>query len=261
MIALVPQIGALVKNTLLETLRNKILYALFSFAVMAIGATSAFGALSLHQEERVFNNLVLFANVVFLAALAIYQGVGAIHGDISSRTIFTVLSKPVRRGTYIFGKYLGSFVTVALALVILLAFKVGVTLFLDYTVTPQLFAAYYGVLLQLAIVVALAIFFSTFCTQLLSALFTFSIFLVGSLTPQLAEASVAFAKTGNPVRYAIDVVLFVVPDLEKLNLSFELTHRLDVPVSYLLTATGYSAVYVAILLIGAYVVFRKRDFY
>ncbi len=261
MLLITRQLGAFIQNTLLETLRNKLLYAILFFGAATIGATSAFGALSLHQDERVFNNLVLFANVIFLACLAIYQGVGSIQKEIETRTIYTVLSKPVMRGTFLVGKFVASLVMITLCLLLLFAMTIGIATFLDYAITAQLFAAYYGLFLQLAIITAAAIFFSSFSTTLLSALFTFSVFLVGNLTPQLHEAGAAFAKTGNPVRHVIDVVLMIVPDLEKLNLSFELTHALPVPMSYLLTATGYAAVYVAFLLGGAYIVFRKRDFY
>lgn len=258
---MIRQIAAFTRNTLLETLRNKLLYALLFFGVAVIGATSAFGALSLHQDERVFNNLVLFANVLFLAALAIYQGVGSIQREIETRTIYTVLSKPVMRGTFLVGKFTASLTMITLCLGILFAMTLAMAAFLDYAITPQLFAAYYGLFLQLAIITAAAIFFSSFSTTLLSALFTFSVFLVGNLTPQLREAAAAFAKTGNPTRHIVDAVLWIIPDLEKLNLSFELTHKLTIPTSYLLTATGYTAVYVAFLLGGAYIVFRNRDFY
>ena len=262
MIATIPrQLWAFIKNTMLEAMRNKILYAIFFFAAMAIGATSAFGALSLHQNERVFNTLVLAANVFFLSSLAIYQGVSAIQREIESRTIFTVLSKPVERPTFIVGKYLGSFAMITVCLLILFVLKLGVASFLDYSITHHLFAAYYGVFLQLSIVVALAIFFSSFSTQLLSALFAFSMFLVGNLTPQLRDAVIYFGNEGNPISHIISASLYIIPDLEKLNLSFELTHRVDISTTYLWHASAYSFVVVVILLIGAHFVFRNRDFY
>lgn len=254
------QFGVLTKNTLLEAFRNKLFYGVLFFALIALSSTGVFGALSLHQEERVFNDLVLFSTVLFLAGLTVYQGVRTIHREIETRTIFTVISKPVSRAHFIVGKYLGSLAAVSVALVVIVALKVTAASLVDFEVTSQLYAAYYGVLLQMALLLALTIFFSTFSSPILSALFSGGVFIAGSLTPQLREAIAYFAKQGNPARYVAEAAVFVLPDFEKLNLSFELTHRVDVPSSYLVTATAYSATYVAILLLLGCVIFAQRDF-
>jgi ABC-type transport system involved in multi-copper enzyme maturation permease subunit len=254
------QFGVLTKNTLLEAFRNKLFYGVLFFALLALSSTGVFGALSLHQEQRVFNDLVLFASVLFLAGLTIYQGGRTIHREIESRTIFTVISKPVSRAQFIIGKYLGSLVAITVALVVILALKVTAASIVGFEVTSQLFAAYYGVLLQMSIVLALTIFFSTFSSPILSALFAGGVFIAGSLTPQLREAISYFAKSDNPARYVGEAAVFVLPDFEKLNLSFELTHQIDVPATYLLTATAYAATYVAILLLLGCIVFGRRDF-
>jgi ABC-type transport system involved in multi-copper enzyme maturation permease subunit len=254
------QFGVLTKNTLLEAFRNKLFYGVLFFALIALSSTGVFGALSLHQEERVFNDLVLFASVLFLAGMTIYQGGRTIHREVESHTIFTVISKPVSRSQFIIGKYLGSLVAITVALVVIVALKVAAAYFVGFEITSQLFAAYYGVLLQLSILLALTIFFSTFSSPILSALFSGGVVIAGSLTPQLREAISYFAKNDNPARYVGEAAVFVLPDFEKLNLSFELTHQIDIPSTYLLTATAYAATYVAILLLIGCVVFGRRDF-
>jgi ABC-type transport system involved in multi-copper enzyme maturation permease subunit len=260
LLALTRQFGVLTKNTLLEAFRNKLFYGVLFFALLALSSTGVFGALSLHQEERVFNDLVLFASVLFLAGLTIYQGGRTIHREVESHTIFTVISKPVSRAQFIIGKYLGSLVAIAVALALILALKMAAAYIVGFEVTSTLFAAYFGVFLQLAILLALTIFFSTFSSPILSALFSGGVFIAGSLTPQLREAIDYFAKNDNPARYVGEAAVFVLPDFEKLNLSFELTHQIEVPASYLWTATGYGATYVTILLILGCVVFGRRDF-
>lgn len=257
---LLRQFGALTKNTLLEALRNKLFFGVLFFALIALASTGVFGALSLHQEERVFNDLVLFTAVIFLTGLTIYQGIRAIHREVDTHTIFTVISKPVSRTSFIIGKYIGSLVVIAVAMLVILGLKLAALYLADFAITPQLFAAYYGALLQLSIVLALAILFSTFSSPILSTLFTGGIFIAGSLTPQLRDAIAYFSREGNPARYVGEAAIFVLPDFDKLNLSFELTHQLVIPTSYLLTATGYAATYVGILLLIGCVIFARRDF-
>lgn len=254
------QFGVLTRNTLLEAFRNKIFYGVLFFALIALGSTGVFGALSLHQQVRVFNDLVLFAAVLFLAGLTIYQGIRTLQREIETRTIFTVLSKPVSRSNFIIGKYIGSLAAIAVAMGLILGLKLVAMLIVGFEITPQLFAAYFGALLQLAIVLALTILFSTFSSPILSALFSGGIFIAGSLTPQMREAVDYFAKEQNPARYIGEAALFVLPDFDKLNLSFELTHQIPVPSGYLWGATAYAATYIGLLLLGGCVVFSRRDF-
>src|SRR5690554_697648 len=211
---LLRQFSALTKNTLLEALRNKLFFGVLFFALIALSSTGVFGALSLHQEERVFNDLVLFASVIFLMGLTIYQGIRSIHREVETRTIFTVISKPVSRSTFLLGKYVGSVAVILFAMSLILGLKVAALYFVDFAITPQLFAAYYGAFLQIAIVLAFTILFSTFSSPILCTLFSGGIFIAGSLTPQLREAVSYFAKQDNPARYIGEVALFVLPDLE-----------------------------------------------
>jgi ABC-type transport system involved in multi-copper enzyme maturation permease subunit len=260
MLTLARQFGALTKNTVLEAVRNKLLYGVLLFALLVLASTGVFGALSLHQEERVFNDLVLAFSTIFLAGLATYQGVRAMHKEMETRTIFTVISKPISRSIFIIGKYLGSLAALGLALAIIVALKVGAAAIVGFELTPQLGWAYYAVFLQLTIVVAVAIFFSSFSSPLLSGLLTLGVFVGGSLTPQLREAIAYFAEQQNPARYVAEGALWVLPDLEKLNLSFELTHDIAVPASYLLVATGYAATYAGVVLLLACLIFERREF-
>ena len=254
------QLTVFTTNTLLEALRNKTIYSVLIAAALAMGAASTLGALSLHQDERVFNNLVFFAGMLFLVALAIYQGVTSLHREIETKTIFTVLSKPVTRGAFLVGKYVASVAIIVVCAVLMFGFKAIVATLLGFDVTLVHLSVYFAGVLQLAIIVAVAFFFASFSGPLLSALFTFCIFLMGSLTPQIENASRQFSADGNPVYLLLDAALVILPDLEKLNLSYELTHQLTVPLSYHLNAVGYAASVIFFLLLFAHLIFGRRDF-
>ena len=256
------QLLAFISNTFLEALRNKMIYAVLIAAALAMGAATTFGALSLQQDERIYNNFVFFAGMLFLVALAIYQGVTVLHREIEHKTIFTVLSKPVGRGVFLLGKYLASISILAVCAILMFGFKLAVGFLLGYELTLVHLGVYYAGFLQLTMVVAVGFFFSTFSVSgpLLSALFTFAIFLIGSLTPQLKDASRAFASDDNPVHMLLDLTVLLTPDFEKLNLSYELTHGIDIPTSYLVHATGYSASVVIFALLFSHLIFSRRDF-
>lgn len=260
MIRVTRQCAALALNTIREALSNRLLYAVALFAAVALSATGVFGALSLHQEERLFRDLVYFSSTVFLFGLATYQGVNSVTQEIQKKSVTTVLSKPVSRVTFVVGKYLGSVTVVVLGLFIIVGSKIAAALVLDFDVTRQFASAYYGLFLQLLIVSAIAILFSTLSSPLLAALITIGLTIAGSLTPQLREAAAHFAEKDNPVQLVAEAALTILPDLEKLNLSFELTHGVVVPATYLIAASGYAVLYSAIVLSLSAIVFGRQDF-
>jgi ABC-type transport system involved in multi-copper enzyme maturation permease subunit len=254
------QFTALTQNTLREALSNKVLYGVIVFALLTIAATSVIGALSLHQEERLFNDLIFLASVMFLAGLSIYQGIRSLQTEIKSRTIFTVLAKPVSRTNFLVGRYIGSVVAIIIALLSIMALQALAAAIFGYELTVQHAAAYYGLFLQVAIELAVAILFSSFSSPILSSIFTGAIFVAGSLTPQLREAITYFAEKNVLVKYFAEAAMFVLPDFEKLNLSFELTHSIAIPPDYMLTITGYAIAYIGVVLSVTSLIFRRRDF-
>lgn len=254
------QFWVFIANTLLEALRNKTLYAVLIAAVLAIAAASVLGTMSLHQDERVFNNLIFFSSMLFLVALSIYQGVTSLHREIDSKTVFTVLSKPVTRGSFLTGKYAASIVILFVCCVLMFGLKIAIALLAGYDITPTHIGVYYAGFLQLTIVIAVAFVFASFSTPLLSALFTFCIFLIGSLTPQLRDITHQFSTEGHPAAPFLEIILWFIPDLEKLNLSYELTHHMEIPITYLVHATGYTATIIIFCLLFAHLIFSRRDF-
>lgn len=257
----VRQLLVFTTNSLLEAFRNKTIYAVLIAAVLAMATSSTIGALSLHHDERVFNDLVFFAGMLFLVGLAVYQSVTAIHREVDSKTIFTVLSKPVTRGSFLLGKYVASVAILAVCAVLMFGLKIAMALLLGYDVTAVHLGVYFAGFLQLTLILAVGFFFSTFSASgpLLSALFTFAIFVVGSLTPQIENAAMKFRSEGNPIHHLLEVTLWVVPDFEKLNLSYELTHQIDIPISYFGHAIGYTGTTVLFILGFAYLIFLRRD--
>jgi hypothetical protein len=90
-------------------------------------------------------------------------------------------------------------------------------------------------------------------------MFTFGIFVAGSLTPQIDEAARHFAENDNPTQYVLETALFVLPDFHKMNFSFELAHGITVPTEYLVQLTAYSGLYAAIVLTVSAMQFERRD--
>src|ERR1700745_4141328 len=94
-------------NTFREAVRDRVLYNLIAFAVRLSGAAILVGQISIEIERLVVVNLGLTAVSLFGIVIAIFIGIGLVSKEIEKRTLYTVLSRPVRRWEFIVGKFFG----------------------------------------------------------------------------------------------------------------------------------------------------------
>src|SRR5438876_12294835 len=100
-------------NTFREAVRDRVLYNLVFFALLLVGCTPLFGKISIGLERIVLVNLGLTAITVFGMVIAIFIGIGLVSKELDKKTLYTVLSRPVRRWEVILGKSLGLSLTMA----------------------------------------------------------------------------------------------------------------------------------------------------
>ena len=116
------------------------LYNLVLFVLLLSVGAIFLGAASASQDAKIVVDLGLSATLLFGAFIAIFVGVGLVWKEIERRTVYAIFAKPVGRGEFLLGKYLGLCVTLAVNVAVM---GVGVTLVLVYVVrgtTPLLLA-------------------------------------------------------------------------------------------------------------------------
>src|ERR1700729_4292660 len=105
--------GVVAINTFREAVRDRVLYNLIFFALMMTGAAILVGGISIGIERMVIINLGLSAIAIFGLVMAIFIGVGLVHKEMEKRTLYSLLSKPVRRWEFLTGKFAGLLLTLA----------------------------------------------------------------------------------------------------------------------------------------------------
>ena len=124
-----PRILAIAKNAFREAVRDRILYNLILFVLLITAGAVFLGDLTVGQEARVIVNLGLSATLIFGTFISIFVGVSLVWKEIEKRTIYSILSKPVGRGEFIIGKYLGLCLTLFVNVAVM---GLGITLALLY---------------------------------------------------------------------------------------------------------------------------------
>ena len=102
-----PRVLNIASNTFREAVRDRVLYNLIAFALLMSGAAILIGQISIEIERLVVINLGLTAVSLFGIVIAIFIGIGLVSKEIERRTLYTILSRPVRRWEFIAGKFLG----------------------------------------------------------------------------------------------------------------------------------------------------------
>ena len=182
--------GVVAVNTFREAVRDRVLYNLVFFALLMIGAAILVGQISIGIERLVIINLGLSAISIFGLVMAVFIGVGLVYKEMEKRTLYSLLAKPIRRWQFLVGKYAGLLLTLAVNTSLM---TLGLAAALFYVGRPfvrsdaPILVAVYFILLELALVTALALFFSCFSSPMLSTLFTLGIYIAGFFPSDIRE--------------------------------------------------------------------------
>lgn len=246
-------------NTFREAVRDRVLYNLVAFALLMTGGAILVGQVSIGIERLVVVNLGLTAISLFGIVIAIFIGIGLVSKEIEKRTLYTILSRPVRRWEFITGKFFGLTGTLVvntffMALGVFAAL-LSVTHHFQHSDAWILIALYF-IILQFVVITALTLFFSSFSSPLLSAVFAFSLFVIGTFSDDLRGfASVAHGAT----RWLATGASYVVPNISALNVIASVAHEQPVAGGLVLYNTGYALLYAATAVCGAILIFERRN--
>jgi ABC-type transport system involved in multi-copper enzyme maturation permease subunit len=252
------RIGTLAHNTIREAIRNKLLYTLLFFAIALIGTGVLVSMLSYVESERILQDVGLAAIRLMSVGIAVFVGVGLIHGEVKSRTIYTILSKPVSRVEFLLGKYTGLVATTWLMLVVMGVAFAGVSLACGAPLDMGHLTAFFLIGMELVVMVAVATLFSAFTTPMLASLFTVGVYLLGHLSRDLRL--LGEQAQGELLRPIANFLFELLPDLESFNVTIQAVHQLPIPAAEVGWAVVYGSCYAAGLLICASYLFSRRDF-
>ncbi len=263
--------AAIALNVFRESVRDKVLYNLVLFAILMIGASYFIGQLTAGQDVKIIKDLGLSATSVFGLFIAVFIGIGLVSKEVERRSVYSLLAKPIHRYQMIAGKYAGLTLTLTVNIAIMAAALYAVLAYMGWGVPadvqkawdapaldPAMLKALALILIELMVVTALALFFSTFSTPMLSAAFTFALFIVGHFSTDLRNFqqvvdSPAAAKLARGLYW-------VLPNLAQFDIKAQVVHAQPVPLGYMALTIAYAALYIAVLLVAAMAIFSRRDF-
>ena len=260
------RIRAIAINTFKEAIRDKILYNLLFFALLMIGASLLLATLTVGEQSKIIIDIGLASINIFGVLIAVFLGIGLISKEIEKRTIYNIIAKPVPRYQFLMGKYIGLLLTIVVNTIIM-----GVGLYLVlisnelswghsiFNVNFDIWKAIYLILIELMVITAIALLFSTFSSSsTLSAIFTIAIYIIGHLTEELKL--IGDNLQNFILKETINFFYYLLPNLDNFNVKGRVVYGLEVSGTYISLVTLYGISYIAVMLFLSGMIFQKRDF-
>ncbi len=255
------RIAAIARNAFREAVRDRVLYNLVLFVLLLTGAAIFIGELSGGQERKIIVDLGLSTMLLFGMFISLFVGVGLVYKEIERRTVYALFAKPVSRGEFLVGKYLGLCLTLLVNVAIMGA---GVSLALMYVrggwepLVLSIWPAILLIYIELMIITAVALLFSSFSSPALSALLTFFIFVIGHFSGDLK--SLATSMNSVVARWLFTALYYLLPNLSNYSFITPAAHG-EVPgITSILLALIYAGVYIVVIMAAATLILSKRNF-
>ncbi|HZH98792.1 MAG TPA: ABC transporter permease subunit [Fimbriimonadaceae bacterium] len=258
-------IFAIASTTIGEAVRRRVLLIILMIGVLLLSIIPSLSVLSPRAEMSTMIATMYAVLRGTSALIAIVLTIYMIPNEIERRTIYTILSKPVQRWQFLVGKYLGA--VAAIALMILLMSAVMILLFyifqrpdmerlIDVAKQPVFY------FLEMSLLAAVALFFSTFTTPLVNFFLSIGLWGVGTVLNPL-YSSIAGNSQAHPVMQGVSkFVTSILPNFANydiknpiINPGQEIQHE----GFYFFYVVGYGIVYIVILIVAGMLIFDRRE--
>ncbi len=251
------KIIAIAVNTFKEAVRNKIFYLLIFFGIFFSISSRLISMLTIGDTLKILKDVGLASINFFSVLIAIFTGINLVYKEIEKKTVYFILSKPVKRRDFILGKFMGLAMTIFVALTIMITVFVIFIYFSSGTFAPSIFLYFIFLFMELLIIISISILFSSFSTPILSSIFTIVLYLIGHVIWTFNEFKY---KLINPLeKYFAYFLYYLFPNLEKFNIRE--TVVLNDPLSFkiIISTLAYGIFYVTAILLISIHIFNRRE--
>jgi ABC-type transport system involved in multi-copper enzyme maturation permease subunit len=256
-----------------ESVRDRVLYSIGAFALLLVAGSIVIGQITAGQDLKIIKDLGLATIELAAALMTIFIGIGLVSREIDRRSIFALLAKPLPRWEFVIGKYLGLVLTIAVnvwamtaAFYLVLAWQAWISpenvrlAWEAPALDPRLLMVVTLITAEMALLTAIALFFSTFSSSaLVSVVLTVGIFVAGLISTDLRHFS-DIVVVSPAVGGVVAVIGWVLPAFSEFDIKSQVVHGLPVGVGFVAYTLAYAAAYSAAVLAASVALFSRREF-
>lgn len=258
-----------------DSIRKRILWVFLIFSLILIVSAVALEVMSLERssafdktsglegtdagatEEKMTRDMGMASIAIFGVLIILFTAATQIPEEIEGRTLYTLLTFPLKRRHYIVGKFLGQVLVILTMVPVMTAILCAALLIKYKTLDLVMLKGVYTLIVQLSVLASVSVMLSTFAPVNFNIIFCFVVFLAGHTTGYIS--TLAQKATLLPAKWGLTALYTIIPNFEYFNLSNELALKTDVSCAYLFSVTLYGLIYIASMLTIGVVVFKDRQ--
>ncbi len=248
---------AIFTGTFKEGARSRLFWGILVFAIVMLLSSLVLSEFTFAERYKIVSDFGLSFITFFGILVAIFVGVELIHRELDKRTIYVILSKPIERSAFVWGRYLGLIGVILVNFVLMGIFLYGMIYFYAGEVNFLIMLAIYGSLLEAAMITAFALFYSSFTSPFVAAFATLGTYVICE-SIDIIRASAA--KQSGIIRWTLQAIATVFPDMSRFNLKTAAVYLDKIPASNVLFMTLYAIGYVIVLVVLTSFIFDKKEF-
>ena len=244
-------------NTFLETVRNNVLYLVLFFVIALIVLSVFVADWSVFARVQVMQDFGLATMSIAGLLLAVFIGVGLLGREVSQKTVYHVVAKPVSRSTFVCGKFFGLFATLVLTFAVMSVFLLATLSFLGGVINNQVLLAILLIWVEMSVMISAAVLFSTLTSPMLASIYSLAFYIAGHFNDLLSLKLVE--QKGSLYPIVLKALYFLLPNLEHFNVRDNIVYGISLPPSFFGYAIVYGVLYTTLFLILSCALFSKKD--
>lgn len=250
-------IWAIAQNTFREAVRDRILHSIIFFAFGMIILSLVLKEVTIGEQDKVVRSIAQSSIDIFASIMAMFLGISTIGKELENKTIYTLLSKPIGRAHFLFGKYCGIILTILAEVILLALFYTLLIGFEQGFPEPIFFASLILVMVEMMLIAACSVLCASYSNRTTASAFVLAIFVIG----HLADDIWLFANEARTPMYQQlgQTLYYLLPNFEALSIRTQAIHNEQIPYTEMLYSIGYGISYTTAVLLGAITLFRRRD--
>lgn len=277
-------------NTFVEATRQKVFLIVLAVGLIILASSRFFTQFTFEDQLKIIKDVGLAVITIGGALIAILLTAQLISNEVESRTIYTILSKPVWRLEFLLGKFLGIMILLFVSVALMSVVFTGVLFYMEKVLVkeaamqsgvaldptgmatieqvklqiqaqardPNLIKAVALGYAKLVLLTAITLFVSTFSTSWIFTVFiSFCIYFMGHL--QSAAREMWQTQGTVLAKFGMMLVAFFIPDLQSFNLADDIVVGNVITWAHTWKVIGYGAWMTAIVTALAYAIFYYKE--
>jgi len=245
------------KYTFIEVYRSKLMMSLGFLGLGLIVLCYVASEFAYGAPAKIALDVGLGIMSLSNVAIATLIGSTLIAREIEQKTLYMILSRPISRFAFLFGKITGLSSVLILNSILLGAISSSLYLYFERQLDNLVLWVVYFSIIEAIIVLLFAVLFSLLTNTTLSVIYTVGIYIVGNAINETSK--MLFAKSSLIISSILKAGVLFIPSFYRLNLKDFVIYKQSVSSEYLINTHVYILLYLVALITTVHLVFKNKN--